>query len=305
MNHFKKTGIALLVFVAITTINAQQKLPITDFEAIDRITNITCNDLQENLKIELLKNKKWARLINDKKMAIGIVDLHDVEHPRFAGVNEQHMMYAASLPKIAILYAAMDAINTGDIIVTDAIDNDMKIMISKSNNAAATRMIDLVGFDRIANILKNVEPKLYDESIGGGLWVGKRYGAGGERNPDPMKGLSHAATTLQVCNFYYQLVYGKLINEQSSEKMLAILKDPKLSHKFVNTLQFIAPDASIYRKSGSWKSYHSDSVLVWGPNRKYILVALIDDLDGEMIIRNLVKPIENVIQKTLELNCNN
>jgi beta-lactamase class A len=81
--------------------------------------------------------------------------------------------------------------------------------------------------------------------------------------------------------------------------MLEIMEDPALHHKFVNTLDKIAPHARLFRKSGSWKSYHSDSVLVWGenPDRRYILVALIDDNNGEQIIRNLVMPIERALRK--------
>ena len=84
--------------------------------------------------------------------------------------------------------------------------------------------------------------------------------------------------------------------------MLEIMKNPALHHKFVNTLDKIAPKADVYRKSGSWKSYHSDSALVWGPKRRYIIVALIDDNSGETIIRNLVQPLEKAMKKARSLN---
>ena len=66
----------------------------------------------------------------------------------------------------------------------------------------------------------------------------------------------------------------------------------------VTKIEKIAPKAQLFRKSGSWRTYHSDSILVWGndPNRRYILVALIDDPNGEQIIRSLVKPIERVLK---------
>lgn len=70
--------------------------------------------------------------------------------------------------------------------------------------------------------------------------------------------------------------------------MLEYMNDPALHHKFVNSLDQIAPNAELYRKSGSWRSFHSDSVLVWGPNRRYILVALTEHPDGEQIIRDMV-----------------
>ena len=83
--------------------------------------------------------------------------------------------------------------------------------------------------------------------------------------------------------------------------MLDIMENPALHHKFVNTLDLIAPDARLFRKSGSWKNFHSDSILVWGKEatRRYILVALIDDANGESIIRNLVVPVEKVLKKAL------
>lgn len=300
MNH-----LLLFVFFLVTLldVSAQQSLPVSTSGKIPAITDIECSELKILLKEEIYKNPTWKKLVENKKMAIGIVDLSDSNHVKFAGLNEQHMMYAASLPKIAVLYAVMHAIENGEIEETETVKKDLRLMISKSNNAAATRMIDLVGFDKIESVLQNVEPKLYDESCGGGLWCGKRYGSGGGRNPDPLKGISHAATTLQVCNFYYQLVFGKLISPQRSAEMLGYLKDPALHHKFINTLQTLAPNASFYRKSGSWKNYHADSVLVWGPDRKYIMVALIENTNGETIIRNLVKPLENVLKKSRTLRC--
>ena len=73
------------------------------------------------------------------------------------------------------------------------------------------------------------------------------------------------------------------------------MKDPGISHKFVHSLEQIAPGASLYRKSGSWKSWHSDSVLIWDDDRKYILVALTEDPRGEQTVRSLVPVVEKVL----------
>ncbi|MEN8123577.1 MAG: serine hydrolase [Bacteroidota bacterium] len=283
---------------------AQSKLPIDVTGPIFPIRELKCGELQKSLKEEIYKNTQWKRLVESKRMAIGIVDLQDVNHVKYAGLNEDNMMYAASLPKIAVLLSAVDAIENGELEETEKLKTDMRLMISKSDNSATTRIIDALGYEKIESVLRNTEHKLYDEKYGGGLWVGKRYASSGKRYPDPIKGLSHAASSIQVCSFYYQLVFGKLVNEERSAQMLEILKDPALKHKFVNTLHKIAPEASVYRKSGSWKNYHSDSVLVWGPDRKYIMVALIEDPNGELIIRNLVVPLEKVLKTSLSLNCN-
>ncbi|WP_179346540.1 serine hydrolase [Winogradskyella ursingii] len=276
-------------------------LPVTSVDTIFKISDLRDNLLQNTLMMEVNKNKLWRSLINKDAMAIGIVDLTDLNNVKYAGINDNNMMYAASLPKIAVLLAAMDALDKGELKDSEEIQNDMKIMISRSNNAATTRMIDRVGYAKIEEVLRSPQNALYDEETGGGLWVGKRYGGGGDTNREPLKNLSHAATTNQVCSFYYQLVMGNLINDERSKEMLEIMKNPALHHKFVNTLDRIAPKADIYRKSGSWRNYHSDSALVWGPKRRYIIVALIDNDYGEKIIRDLVVPLEKIMKKARTL----
>ncbi|WP_375241128.1 serine hydrolase, partial [Polaribacter sp.] len=245
----------LTLTILLSTIVYGQSLPISHVAEIDPIAQIEDPQLKTILVNEINSNKKWKRLIAGKQMSIGIVDLSDATNYRYAGMNDNFMMYAASLPKIAILLAAMDAIENKELEYTDEIKKDLRLMISKSNNQASTRMIDRLGYKKIEQVLRAPKNKLYDEKVGGGLWVGKRYAASGKRNPDPLKGLSHAATTRQVCSFYYQLALGNLISTERSTEMLEIMKDPKLHHKFVNTLDKIAPQATIYRKSGSWRNY--------------------------------------------------
>ncbi len=287
-----------LVLGPITEIQAQAALPFPEIKELKPLRSQVDSTLYKDLLNELNKNPKWKSLIRSKRMAVGIVDLKNPESVRYAGINENHMMYAASLPKIAVLLSAMDAFEKKELKETAEIRSDMKLMISKSNNPATTRMIDRLGMEKIESVMLDPRYGLYDEEFGGGLWVGKRYGRGGATNREPLKNLSHAATASQVCRFYYMLCYGKLVSRERSRQMLQIMEAPALKHKFVNSLSQIAPGARVFRKSGSWKTYHSDSVLVWGkdPKRRYILVALVDDPSGEQIMRNLVKPVEAVLR---------
>lgn len=257
--------------------------------------------LQLELDKLIQKNPKWATLVKNKKMAVGLVDLKNLNAIRFAAVNGNHMMYAASLPKIAVLLAAMDALEKKEIEDTKELRADLRIMISKSNNQATTRVIDILGFEKIAAVLQDSTYHFYDKENGGGLWVGKRYAATGRRVPDPLKGISHAATVDQVCRFYYNLAFGKLVSRERSRQMLGYMERPEIHHKFVNSIEKIAPKARLFRKSGSWTTFHADSILVWEDGKRaYILVALIDDKNGEQIIRQLVAPVE----KALKINVN-
>jgi beta-lactamase class A len=253
--------------------------------------------LQKALEKSLNKNRAWKKLVAAERMAVGIVDLSDSKNPRFARVNGRVMMYAASLPKIAILLAAYACFDDGSLEETPEIHQDLADMIRTSSNSAATRMIDRIGFDKIESVLTDPRYKLYDTEKGGGLWVGKRYAKEGERIPDPIAGLSHGATVTQICRFYYLLATGQIINPERSRQMLEDLSDPGIHHKFVNILENNVSLERVFRKSGTWKTYHCDSVLVWGDVwRRYILTAIVESKDGEKMLRDIVPLVEDLLR---------
>lgn len=251
--------------------------------------------LQSKLEATINANPEWRTLAKRKRLAVALIDLGE-DPPRFARINGNHMMYSASLPKIAILLAAYAAIDEGLIEETDAVRKDLGAMIRRSDNGAATRLIDLVGIDKIASVLRDPRYKLYDETRGGGLWVGKRYAKKGQRKGDPLHDISHGATATQVARFYYLLANGKLISPDRSEQMLQDLVDPALNHKFVSAIKQLEPRARLYRKSGTWRHYHSDSILVRGPVwRNYILVAITESENGGQLINDLVGAVESLL----------
>jgi len=287
----------LLAFANLPISIALERLPVVVSEdSWHPLSQSLDKDLQSRLKKILSSDKHWASLIKKQKMAVGLVDLTDIDSPRFADINGNVMMYAASLPKIAILLTAFQSFENGILKETPQVIDELTKMIRYSSNGCATRMIDCLGFKQIESVVCNPEYQLFDVKRGGGLWVGKRYASAGKRYPDPIKGLSHAATVSQVCRFYYMLATGKLINPHRSSQMLEILSEPGLHHKFVKILERRAPRASLFRKSGTWGIWHSDSVLVWGPERHYILVGMVEDAQGAQILQKLVPLVEEVLQ---------
>jgi beta-lactamase class A len=165
--------------------------------------------LQVQLEARLNANPEWRRLIQRKKLAVGVVDLGPTsDTPRFARVNGNQMMYAASLPKIAILLSAYVSFEDGSLPETIGVHRELGEMIRVSSNAAATRMIDTIGMTKIERVMRDPRFGFYDEQRGGGLWVGKRYASTGVRRGDPLFNVSHGATVTQVSRFYYQLATG-------------------------------------------------------------------------------------------------
>jgi len=279
--------------------NTYDQIPELPIEISDEsfrpLRDFRSSDLQKALEAVIKSDPNLSKLISNRKLCIGLVDLSDWETPSFASINGREMMYAASLPKIAVLLAAEDAIHKRELEETESLKRDMHAMIRYSDNQATTRVIDLLGYEKIESVMRDAKNEFYQEEEGGGLWVGKRYSKSGKTNREPLKNLSHAANAYQVCRFYYRLAFGRLISYDRSRDMLDILKDPGIKHKFVHTLLKLAPDAAIYRKSGSWQSWHADSVLVWDEDRRYILVALIQDSEGERIAQGLVGPVERAL----------
>jgi beta-lactamase class A len=245
--------------------------------------------LQTRLDQALAKHGSWLSLIRAGKMSVGLVDLSNPQAPRFAQVNGNTMMYGASLPKLMVLLAAFQGFENGTLKATSEVQRELIEMIRRSDNHAASQVIGRIGLRKIEALASDRRYRFYDPQKGGGIWLGGTYSSGGEKNPEPITGLSFTATSYQLCRFYYLLAYGRLINPERSSQMLKILAFPDLPGKFVSVLETTVPPNHLYRKSGEVRGFHADSVLVWDKGwRRYILVAMIEDDRGEQILRELV-----------------
>jgi beta-lactamase class A len=230
-----------------------------------------------------------------KQLSVALVDLSDPDRPRAASVNGDVMMYAASLPKIAVLLAAFEKIAQGKMTLDEATEYRLARMIKASSNRYATEMMHKVGKEYIARVLLSPRYRLYDPEHNGGLWVGKDYAKAGLWRRDPLNNLSHGATAMQVARFYYLLVTDNLVTPEHSRKMREILAGSELNHKFVKALRQIDPAAAVSRKSGSWSTYHSDSVLVERDGHRYIAVALSNNAKGSQWLGRIITKLDALL----------
>jgi beta-lactamase class A len=241
-------------------------------------------DFHQALETALKKEFRgeYAQAIENKKAAFVVVDITDLQHPRVAGVNPDVMLYAASMPKIAILLGAFVKIENGEISLNDETRAELTRMIRKSSNKDATAVLNRVGIEDLAEILQSEKYRLYDPEHNGGLWVGRDYSGGPVWKRDPLHNISHGGTAMQVARFYYLAVTGRLVSEQYFAEFAEIMSKPGIQHKFVKGIKEFNPDAKIYRKSGTWKEFHADSgVIVDKENGyQYIIVALVEHSNG-------------------------
>lgn len=284
-----KNRISVLFYLLIilsAPLSAQSSYPVLD-KCVDQ-------HLQAQLQASLQK-LELSKAATDKKLALALVDITDPQSPKVAAINGSEMMYAASLPKIAILLGAFERIESGAMKLDGENRELMTRMIRNSSNQAATTMLRKVGKEHLAELLQSPRYKLYDPDRNGGLWVGKEYGKSPAWRRDPLHNLSHGATAMQVARFYYLLETNQLVSPQLTVDMKEILSKPAIGHKFVKGLKKAHPDAVIYRKSGSWRQYHADSAIVERDGRRYIAVGLVENQAGGQWLTELIVEMDKLI----------
>ncbi len=253
--------------------------------------------LQKGLE-DCLISLRLQNAVAEKNLSVAVVDITNLSSPRKAYANPNEMMYAASLPKIAILLGAFERIFRGDMQLNDKTWDELQQMIRYSSNEAATHLLQRVGKEFLANLLQSPRYRLYDPHMNGGLWVGKDYSASPAWKRDPLHNLSHGATALQVARFYYLLETGRLVSPGFSRLMKIILGNPAINHKFVKGLQATYPDARIFRKSGTWKEFHSDSGIIEHEGYRYIAVALTRSPDGGKWLSDLIVQLDTLVRRS-------
>lgn len=258
------------------------------------LTGFASADLQMGLE-KRLNQLGFSRAIKKKQLAVAIADITDPKHPRFAQVNGNEMIYAASLPKIAILFGAMARVERGDMQLDDETREQLTQMIRFSSNRAATEMLNRVGKQFLADLLQDPRYGLYDPARNGGLWVGKEYSKRAVWKRDPLHNLSHGATAVQAARFYYLLETGQLVSPALTREMKAILGDPGIQHKFVKGILSAFPEAKIFRKSGSWRHWHADSAIIEHDGRRYIAVALAANKNGGEWLSRMIVALDRLV----------
>jgi beta-lactamase class A len=287
MNRFEKL-FKLLAIILIFSLPAGAQPPKSELGE-------SCDPRLQKALETRLGSLQLRKATTRKDLSVVVVDITDISKPRMAYVNPNKMMYAASLPKIAILLGAFEKIANGEMTLDDETLEKLKLMIRNSSNTAASDILNRVGMDYLADLLQSPRYRLYDPERNGGIWVGKEYGQAPAYRRDPLHNLSHGATALQVARFYYLLETGQLVSPQLSKLMKSIMADPAHEHKFVKGLKKVQPDSEIYRKSGTWGPYHSDSAIVEHHGRRYIAVALAKSRQGEQWLQKLIVALDDII----------
>jgi beta-lactamase class A len=223
--------------------------------------------------------------------AVGVLDLKQM---RLAMIRPDREEYAASVAKLGILLAYFHLHPEAATNLNAETRHELGLMVKASSNEMAAKFSRAMGLKQIQAVLNSYH--FYDTNHGGGIWVGKHYGQGGERIGDPISDNSHAATVRQLLRFYLLLEQGKLVSPQASKTMLDIFASPDIPHDQIKFVQALADrKLEILRKWGTWENWFHDSAVISGPARHYILVALTHHPKGDDYLVDLAKSIDDFL----------
>jgi|SRR5665213_70436 len=228
---------------------------------------------------------------------VGLLDLRTL---RLAMVRPDHEEYAASVAKIGILLAYFQLHPAAATNLDAVTRHELGLMVRPSSDEMATKFARQMGLKQIQQVLGAYH--FYDASRGGGLWMGKFYGQGGERYGDPVADNSHAATVRQLLRFYLLLEQKKLVSPAASQTMLDIFATPDIPADDIKFVKGLAGrDVQIIRKWGSWEDWLHDTAIITGPGRHYILVALTHHPRGDDYLVDLAAAVDDLMSCGVEI----
>jgi beta-lactamase class A len=289
-------AILVLLSAAAACLSADQSESTPHTSAMEAYTLIydTPTDPALQRQVEAIDTKLREQFgLTSEQAAAGVLDLKSL---RLAMIHPDRMDYAASVAKVGILLAYFQLHPAAATNLDPHTRHELGLMAKASSNEMAAKFSREMGLRQIQEVLNSYH--FYDTNHGGGIWVGRHYGGGGERIGDPLSDNSHAATVRQLLRFFLMLEQGKLVSPEASRTMRDIFASPDIPHDQIKFVKGLAGrDVQIIRKWGTWEDWFHDSAVVTGPGRYYILVAMTRNPKGDDYLVTLAKAVDDLLSQ--------
>ncbi len=198
-------------------------------------------------------------------------------------INNQKLK-SASLIKLFIMAAAFEKIETEDLERNDVIE-DIKIMINRSDNDAANRLIDALGFDAINSYI---------------LGIGSTSTEINRKMLESADNGDNYTSVMDVGNLLEKMYRGTCVSQRASQEMIDILKTQTLKSKIPAG---VPSDIETANKTGELSDVENDAAIIYKPNAHYILVVMSNDLSDTQAARNNIKEISSQVYE--QINASN
>ena len=195
-------------------------------------------------------------------------------------INNRQMQ-SASLIKLFIMATAYEEIEKGTLNKAEVID-DIKIMINKSDNDAANRMIDRLGFDKINNYINSHE---YTSTQ-----IHRKMLQGTENG-------DNYTSVLDVGKLLEEMYRGRCVSENASKEMIEILKSQTLTSKIPAGVPSGVETAN---KTGELSTVENDAAIVYKDGAPYVVVIMSNEVTNTSEARNNIKEMSTMIYDMID-----
>ena len=195
-------------------------------------------------------------------------------------INNKQMQ-SASLIKLFIMATAYEEIEKETLNKSEVID-DIRIMINRSDNDAANRMIDRLGFDKINN---------YISTHGYTSTQIHRKMLQGTENGD------NYTSVLDVGKLLEEMYRGRCVSESASQEMIEILKSQTLTSKIPAGVPSGVQTAN---KTGELSTVENDAAIVYKEGAPYVVVIMSNELTNTAEARNNIKEMSSMIYDMID-----
>lgn len=188
---------------------------------------------------------------------------------------------SASLIKLFIMATAYEEIEKGTLNKSEVID-DIRIMINRSDNDAANRMIDRLGFDKINNYINTHS---YSSTQ-----INRKMLEGTENG-------DNYTSVVDVGNLLESMYRGTCVSQSASQEMIEILKTQTLTSKIPAGVPSGVETAN---KTGELSDVENDAAIVYKDGAHYVVVIMSNNLNDTAKARNNIKDISSKIYNSID-----
>ncbi|MFH0979933.1 MAG: N-acetylmuramoyl-L-alanine amidase-like domain-containing protein [Planctomycetota bacterium] len=222
--------------------------------------------------------------------AVGVLDLNDL---RLAMVNPDRMFCGAGVAELGILLAYFQTYPQGVADLPAEVQRGLGRMIKVGDPHVAAEYSQLLGPERIQEVLRADRYRFYDPTRGRGLWYGQHPGQVQSGMSDSLHDPSCGATVRQCLRFYLMLEQGRLVSGPASAKIREVFAAPELEHVesgFVRGLQ--GRDLTLIRKSSTWQDWQLDTARIEHRQQIYLLVGMVRHPAGDDYLARMAAAVD-------------
>ncbi len=200
-------------------------------------------------------------------------------------INQNLKIPSASLYKLAVMYAAYDLLQKGQIQkdqeIADGlmVESALELMITVSDNNSALKLAEKIGWTNINSFIKS-------QSIDGFNLQVKDY----------------PQTTAKAVADLLERIYTKTaVSQNASEEMLNLLLKQQINDRIP---KYLPLDVKVAHKTGELDNLRHDAGIIFGKNSDYIFVFLTDtpiSQDGAENIAKLSKTMFEALENPQSL----